>query len=910
MRFFDKPIAFDLRREQIRQIITNEDVQVVSFDIFDTLLVRPCLEPKDAFFLLQEKVKQKYHLDFVKLRYDAESKLGMENATLQDIWQYIGKTNNISQKITDELMHLEVDLEIDLLEAQPDVYQIFEDATKAGKRVIAVSDMYLPGSVLSKALGKNGYQGIDQIYVSCECHARKSTGKLYDYVLKEEGITHPAQLVHIGDNYRSDYQIPLNKGILAIYHSSIWENLFSYNSWWHELSQNDHHLSDDPYIRILFSYIFLRYQTGRESESDYQKRRIPTICEFAQYILSPMLLAIVKDMQNVPVHQYNKLLFAARDGYMPKKIYDLTRASSECLASEYLYVSRRALAFTEYKDFFDYFDSKGQMEISYPLGSYIETSLVDKKLSASIVSRLKEEEKEIDLKTDFEKARKVVSRFAKELNAYFAQQRKWALQYYQGILEPSENYLVFDCGYSGSVARGLSHTRSDSKFDKYYLWQTEDNKKSDQKYHTKTICMSDHPVPFGFNIICEEFFSPLQGSCIGFREERGGVVPVFETEMYSEAMQSDLQTAQRICVDFAKAFMGKFATYWNGFDFKDKNVFERIYEAAFLHTPYTNFKLLRNICFPDAFAREGNHTLEAKVIQTYEDISRFVDVMQETGFADPWNYVSPQDIRPLPVVKQTEKIGIHIHMYYIHLYNEVIAYLSDFTYPFDLIVTVSSQRLVPIIKRVFTVAFLPMLHKLIVLPVENRGRDVAPWLVTTKQYQNDYTLFCHIHAKESFQYGPGEGDRWRRYLFDNLITREAGQDIIWMFQKDNSLGCVFPAIYKTISDIHRSYCIPVGGEFNEKKIINGLLKKMSYPAEYCRSDNLFSMGTMMWYRPEAMKPLFDLNLQYKDFPSEPIGVGGTIAHAIERSNPLPLECHCRKSFCMEQIYKKYARYAV
>ena len=51
---------------------------------------------------------------------------------------------------------------------------------------------------------------------------------------------------------------------------------------------------------------------------------------------------------------------------------------------------------------------------------------------------------------------------------------------------------------------------------------------------------------------------------------------------------------------------------------------------------------------------------------------------------------------------------------------------------------------------------------------------------------------------------------------------------------------------------------------------------------YSRANMLFSEGTMFWYRPDALKPLFDLNLQYEDFPEEPIGVGGTIPHAIER----------------------------
>ena len=76
--------------------------------------------------------------------------------------------------------------------------------------------------------------------------------------------------------------------------------------------------------------------------------------------------------------------------------------------------------------------------------------------------------------------------------------------------------------------------------------------------------------------------------------------------------------------------------------------------------------------------------------------------------------------------------------------------------------------------------------------------------------------------------------------------------------------------------------IPLIGDYNEQRIIEELMQKMNIRRGFSRDDMLYSCGTMLWYRPEALKPLFDLNLAFDDFPEEPIPNGGTIAHAIER----------------------------
>ena len=45
----------------------------------------------------------------------------------------------------------------------------------------------------------------------------------------------------------------------------------------------------------------------------------------------------------------------------------------------------------------------------------------------------------------------------------------------------------------------------------------------------------------------------------------------------------------------------------------------------------------------------------------------------------------------------------------------------------------------------------------------------------------------------------------------------------------------------------------------------------------------FSQGTMFWARGDYLAPMFSMKLDFKDFPEEPIGDDGTIAHALERS---------------------------
>ena len=184
-----------------------DSVKVVSFDLFDTLILRPFLKPTDLFTLLGQIHSRN---DFCDLRIKAESKarssIGTE-VTLDEIYSFMPK-DLISFK------ELECQFEIDLCFANPWMKERYQSLTE-GKIVIITTDMYLPRNVIESILKKNGIRYY-KLYISSEHRKTKHNGSLFRYILDDLNIR-PEEMMHIGDNRRADYNIPRSLGIQAVY---------------------------------------------------------------------------------------------------------------------------------------------------------------------------------------------------------------------------------------------------------------------------------------------------------------------------------------------------------------------------------------------------------------------------------------------------------------------------------------------------------------------------------------------------------------------------------------------------------------------------------------------------------------------------------------------------------------------
>lgn len=223
-----------------------------------------------------------------------------------------------------------------------------------------------------------------------------------------------------------------------------------------------------------------------------------------------------------------------------------------------------------------------------------------------------------------------------------------------------------------------------------------------------------------------------------------------------------------------------------------------------------------------------------------------------------------------------------MHLFNEYLIQEFLVYFLQFPVNFDLYITVSNEQILKIAKNIFSHNVIKNLEKCEVIVYPNRGRDIAPWILGMRGIQDKYDLFCHIQSKVSTHFGIEFGNNWRTHLVKNLLDQRSFLDILNFFKTDPKLGCVFPDVFLPLKKFELENNIRLEGMYNEIFVIHSLLERMDINKTYSRANQFFCQGSMYWYRPNAFRQMFEFPLELEEFPAEPIGVGGTIAHAFER----------------------------
>lgn len=106
-------------------------------------------------------------------------------------------------------------MELSGLVVNPEMKAVYDEAIKQNKKIIIVSDMYLPADFIKKVLHKNKITKYHKLYVSNEVQHRKDRGDMYKYVIDDLSVA-PNKILHIGDNKHSDYKKALEYNIIYI----------------------------------------------------------------------------------------------------------------------------------------------------------------------------------------------------------------------------------------------------------------------------------------------------------------------------------------------------------------------------------------------------------------------------------------------------------------------------------------------------------------------------------------------------------------------------------------------------------------------------------------------------------------------------------------------------------------------
>ena len=173
-----------------------DEAEVVSFDLFDTLVYRESGKPESVFKLISDE-----HEGFYKKRLLAERRARKEipsEITIDDIYDRI---EGIEKKELELLQKKEIDTELSVSRIREEGRMLYEYALLTKKTIVITSDMYLGEGILTRILEKNGYSSWDKLYVSSAYGMIKKKG-LFKAVIKDyEG----KKILHIGDDSVSDW---------------------------------------------------------------------------------------------------------------------------------------------------------------------------------------------------------------------------------------------------------------------------------------------------------------------------------------------------------------------------------------------------------------------------------------------------------------------------------------------------------------------------------------------------------------------------------------------------------------------------------------------------------------------------------------------------------------------------------
>lgn len=196
-------VQHSIDTDEILKQIENYDV--VSFDIFDTLLKRNVKEPTDVFSYMEKK----YRINgFYEKRIGAE-KIAREKKNGFEI-----SLKDIYKELSTDYRDKELKTESELLIVNDDIYPVFRNCVDC-KTVIIISDMYLPEHFIKEILKREGIVGFKKLYLSSTIGKTKNSGELFKYVRSDVG--QDKKIIHIGDSLKSDYIMPKKNGIDAIH---------------------------------------------------------------------------------------------------------------------------------------------------------------------------------------------------------------------------------------------------------------------------------------------------------------------------------------------------------------------------------------------------------------------------------------------------------------------------------------------------------------------------------------------------------------------------------------------------------------------------------------------------------------------------------------------------------------------
>lgn len=368
--------AANINNDYLKNIVRRikEEASLVSFDVFDTLLCRSVFKPEDVFLMMQKELQSKTnpiqlpsHIShsFAVLRAgverqlrrerDAQLQAGLsadytEEITIEEVYSLLIERFGGDREHIFQLIELEQKLELSVLQERPVGKYLFQEALKAGKPILIVSDFIHDETFVVQALRNAGYTQYDKIYVSSKIGKKKHSGDLFAHIAKEIKVD-TKSILHIGDNSIGDLSKAQEAGWNSIQITSARERAIEIMKT-REISPEV--INKSFFLRSALSmfaeefYQIKSYDTiDKTSEMEEKRGFLENEVEFGYLALGPIMVSFSDwIIQQAMAKNCTSIVCFARDCYLPYHIINKilsARGKEQEMDVHYIATSRKGL---------------------------------------------------------------------------------------------------------------------------------------------------------------------------------------------------------------------------------------------------------------------------------------------------------------------------------------------------------------------------------------------------------------------------------------------------------------------------------------------------------------------------------------------------------------------------------------
>lgn len=505
---------------------------MVSFDIFDTLVTRTTANPWGIFAIMQQVLNRdesyRYISDHIRanfytLRIHAEELArynnmakGIEEVTLKEIYKALAMSGGLTAEATESLLLLECKTEQENILPINKNIELLKENIKSEERVVLISDMYLPLNVITGIL-----ESIDEVfksitvYVSSELKARKTSGEIYKKVKEIENIEY-SQWTHYGNDLQQDVIKAEMFGIRAIHLK--WQELTCYEKKFSEI------LSGNVSFQLMAG--LARYARDKaENKVPYQTGASicgPILYEYAGWIIRESVRKGIK-----------RLYFIARDGFLVKVAADkIIKAGRMDIETKYIYGSRKAWRMCSLT--FEDFNLVQMLRWSYVHKIHTSGDLADvlemdyKKLLPFLPYACRNERTELSQQALHILVQRLEQNL--EFRGVFLrnqeEKRKLTGKYIQQEVDISDENFAFVDVSGGGLTQGCLKKIMSDFYEKPI--QTFFFKLDRVNLVKDCIFYVFFPSAIKNNLVIEMICRAPHGQTLGYKVEKGRVIPVFD----------------------------------------------------------------------------------------------------------------------------------------------------------------------------------------------------------------------------------------------------------------------------------------------------------------------------------------------------------------------------------------------